>query len=149
VRETVIRVCLGLLGLVGLEVGLWASLWPRGFYDRFPGGGRVWVAADGPYNEHLVRDFGALNLALTAVVAVALVTRAPAAVRAAGLAWLVYSVPHLVYHLRHLDLYESTDKVLNLVGLGGAVVASAVVVGLSFRPTPPGPTASPPGGGSP
>ena len=34
------------------------------FYDDFPGLGRSWVAADGPYNEHLVRDVGALNLAL-------------------------------------------------------------------------------------
>lgn len=120
--------CLALLGLLGLQIGTWATFWPRGFYDDFPGGGRSWVAVDGPYNEHLVRDFGALNLALTAVVAVALVTRAPAAVRAAALAWLVYSVPHLVYHVRHIDIYDTADQVLNLAGLGGAVVLAGIAL---------------------
>ena len=43
---------------------------PKSFYEDFPGAGRVWVAVDGPYNEHLVRDVGSLNLAL-AFVAVA------------------------------------------------------------------------------
>lgn len=119
---------LALLGLVGLQVGVWATLAPRSFYDDFPGGGRTWVSADGPYNEHLVRDFGALNLALTAVVAVALVTRAPAAVRAAALAWLVYSLPHFVYHARHLEVYDTSDKILNLVALGAAVLLSAAVL---------------------
>ena len=123
-----IRGGLALLGLVGLEIGLWATLAPRSFYDDFPGGGRSWVAADGPYNEHLVRDFGALNLALTAIVAVALVTKAPAAIRAAALGWLVYSVPHFVYHVRHLDVFDTSDKVLNLAGLGGFVLLSAAVL---------------------
>ena len=37
---------------------------PAAFYDDFPGLGRMWVAPDGPYNQHLVRDVGELNLAL-------------------------------------------------------------------------------------
>jgi len=127
------RGALAVLGLVGLQVGVWATLAPRSFYDDFPGGGRTWVAADGPYNEHLVRDFGSLNLALTAVVLVALVTRAPAAIRAAALAWLVYSVPHFVYHARHLDVYDGSDKVLNMTALAGAVVLSAAVLVADLR----------------
>lgn len=131
--DTASRGGLAVLGLVGLQVGVWATLSPRSFYDDFPGGGRAWVAADGPYNEHLVRDFGSLNLALTAVVVVALVTRAPAAVRAAALAWLVYSVPHLVYHLRHLDVYDTSDKLLNVTALVGAVLVSAAVLVAGLR----------------
>lgn len=130
--------CLAVLGLVGLELGVWATFWPRGFYDDFPGGGRSWVSVDGPYNEHLVRDFGAFNLALTAVVAVALVTRAPAAIRAAALAWLVFSVPHLVYHVRHIDIYDTTDQVLNLATLGGMVVLPAIVLVLARAGSPRG-----------
>jgi hypothetical protein len=128
VTDKATRGGLALLGLVGLQIGVWATLAPRSFYDDFPGGGRNWVATDGPYNEHLVRDFGALNLALTAVVAVALVTGAPAAVRAAALGWLVYSVPHLVYHARHLEVYDTSDKVLTLAAVGGAVLLSAAVL---------------------
>jgi len=133
IRGGLISLGLAVLGLVGLQVGVWATLAPRSFYDDFPGGGRAWVAADGPYNEHLVRDFGSLNLALTAVVAVALVSRASVAVRAAALAWLVYSVPHFAYHARHLDVYDTTDQLLNLVTLGGAVVVSAAVLVADLR----------------
>ena len=140
------------LGLVGLQLGVWASVAPRSFYDDFPGGGRSWVAADGPYNEHLVRDFGALQLALTAVVVVALLTWTTVTVRTAALAWLVWSVPHTAYHLRHLDLYDTADQVLNVVTLGGAVAVAALVLvlGTGRRPvdaappgaeTPPGDTA--------
>ena len=124
---------LALLGLIGLQVGVWALLAPRSFYDDFPGGGRHWVAADGPYNEHLIRDVGALNLALLAVVIVALVTRTSSSIRAAALAWLVYSLPHLVYHANHLHLLDDTgDKVLNVAALSLAVVLSAGVLVLSF-----------------
>ena len=52
------------------------------------------------------------------------------------MAWLVYSVPHLVYHARHIDVYDSSDQLLNLSALGGAVVLSATAFALSFRGTP-------------
>jgi uncharacterized protein YbjT (DUF2867 family) len=71
---------------------------------------------------------GAPDNAITAIVAVALVTKVPAVIRAAALGWLVYSVPHFVYHARHLHVYDTSDKVLNLVALGGAVVLSAAVL---------------------
>jgi len=136
VTDKLIRGGLALLGLIGLQIGVWASLAPRSFYDDFPGGGRTWVAADGPYNEHLVRDFGALNLALTAVVIVALLTGARIAILCAALAWFVYSVPHLVYHARHLHVYDTSDKILNLVGLGGAVVVSGAILLMAGRGQP-------------
>lgn len=58
------------LGLTSLIVGLWAQFFPQEFYDHFPGLG-VWVAGDGPYNEHLIRDVGGLNLALTTLAVLA------------------------------------------------------------------------------
>jgi hypothetical protein len=124
----VVRVALAVLVLVALPVGLWATVSPRSFYDDFPGGGRHWVAADGPYNEHLVRDFGSLNLALVAVTIVALVTLARPVVLAAAAAWILYSLPHLVYHLRHLDLYDTSDKVANVTTLVLALVLPVVVL---------------------
>jgi len=129
----VVRVALAVLVLVALPVGLWATVSPRSFYDDFPGGGRHWVAVDGPYNEHLVRDFGSLNLALVAVTIVALVTLARPVVLAAAAAWILYSLPHLVYHLRHLDLYDTTDKVLNVTALTGALVLPVIVLVAELR----------------
>ncbi|WP_109639388.1 hypothetical protein [Lentzea atacamensis] len=44
--------------------GVWAAAFPLSFYNDFPGPGLHWVAALSPYNEHLARKVGALNLAL-------------------------------------------------------------------------------------
>jgi hypothetical protein len=131
VRERAVRVLLIVLGAVALELGVWATFAPRSFYDDFPGFGRAWVAADGPYNEHLVRDFGGLNLALAVLTLVAAASLAVALVRTAAVAWLVWGVPHLVYHARHLDVYSRSDKVLNLVSLVGAVAVAVALLALA------------------
>jgi heme/copper-type cytochrome/quinol oxidase subunit 4 len=122
------RIALALLFVQGLLIGAWAAASPRSFYDDFPGGGRAWVAADGPYNEHLVRDFGDLNLALAAVTVVALVAFTRWVVLAAALGWIVYQTPHLIYHLRHLDLYDTSDKVANVTALVLALILPIVVL---------------------
>ena len=103
----------------------------RGWYDTFPGGGRAWVAVDGPYNEHLVRDFGGLNLALAVVTIAALVKFTPTLLRIAGLAGMAFALPHLVYHLRHLDTYTGVDRTMNAVSLSGALVMSILVLALA------------------
>jgi hypothetical protein len=123
-----VRLALVLLFVQGVSVGAWAAAWPRSFYDDFPGGGRTWVAVDGPYNEHLVRDFGDLNLALAVVTLVALVAFARVIALAAALGWIVYQAPHLVYHLRHLDLYDTSDKVANVASLVLALALPIVVL---------------------
>jgi hypothetical protein len=131
--ERVARIALALLVAQGLVVGLWAALSPRSFYDDFPGGGRAWVAPDGPYNEHLVRDIGDLNLALAAVSILALIALSRAVVLAAGVGWIVYQGPHLVYHLRHLDVYDTTDKVANVTALVVALILPVLAVVASRR----------------
>lgn len=131
--RTVVRIALALLAVVGLQVGLWAAFAPQSFYDDFPGAGRVWVSVDGPYNQHLIRDVGALNLALAVVAIVAFVTLSRAAVLAAGGAWLAYGVPHLVYHLRHLDPLEGADRVAVPVSLFLSVVLGALVLWTGWR----------------
>jgi len=110
-----------LMLLAGL-VGVWAAALPRSFHDDFPGGGRSWVAAAGPYSEHLIRDVGTLSLALAVLTAAAVVRPRwvhPAVVAAA---WLTYSVPHLLFHLvndRHL---ATSDRWLSLAALALEVV---------------------------
>src|SRR2546421_20918 len=56
------RFLLFALGLTQLTIGLWALLGSRSFYNDFPFG-QGWVSADGPYNQHLLTDFGALYVA--------------------------------------------------------------------------------------
>jgi hypothetical protein len=128
------RSLLLVLALEAAYVGLWAAAAPSSFYRSFPGGGRHWVAVDGPYNEHLVRDVGALYLALL-VFSVAGVVRAdPDVGRLAGAGWLVFSGLHLAYHAAHLADLGRSDQVLNVVALGGTTVLAALLC-LPARPT--------------
>lgn len=129
--ERSVRLILAVLAATSAVVGFWAGLAPRSFYDDFPGGGRQWVAVDGPFNEHLVRDVGTLNLALALVAAAAAMTLVPALVRVSAAALLVNAVPHLGYHLQHLELYSVADQVANLVSLGLAVALPLVVLVVS------------------
>lgn len=126
--STLRRVALVVIAGGSLLVGVWAQGFPRSFYDDFPGMGRVWVAVDGPFNEHLVRDVGGLNLALAFVAVLALVTGSQLLARAAGGAALLYGVPHLIYHAAHLDPFDTSDAVALVGSLGIAVLAAVVVV---------------------
>ena len=126
--ERLVRIVLAVLAVSGATVGLWATLAPRSFYDDFPGGGRSWVAPDGPFNEHLVRDVGSLNLALTVLTVAAAILLVRSLVVVAALGWLAYGIPHLVYHLRHRDVYDTGDQVASLVSL--ALVPALAVVAL-------------------
>src|SRR2546422_601206 len=134
-RDTTTRVLLVIVAAGNGVVGLWASLAPHSFYDDFPGGGRHWVAVDGPFNEHLVRDVGSLNLALTAVAIAALVRPTRYLVQVLSGAVLVYSVPHFLYHAFHLDLFDAGDKVALTMSLGITVVAPIALLLLSSRVT--------------
>ena len=122
-----IRAGLLFLALPSLVIGFWIQLAPRAFFDHFPGLGRVWVAVDGPYNEHLLRDFGATNLALALVVLAAVARPTAALVRLAAFASLTWQAPHTLYHLTHIEalpllgdqLAQSVVLLLGLVvGLG-------------------------------
>lgn len=124
---------LGLLAVSAAVVGPWALLAPESFYRDFPGGGRHWVAVDGPFNEHLLRDVGAAYLAFGVVTVLAAVRPDVVAVRLVGIAWLVFGVPHLAYHAAHRELYGRVDAIANTVSLGGTVLLAAVACVLSYR----------------
>ena len=89
-----------------MPLAVWPLVSPRGFYETFPGGGFHWIDVNGPYNEHFIRDFGALNAALVVVIAFALWKPTTALLQATGLALAIYALPHSIYHLAHLDVYD-------------------------------------------
>ena len=115
------RIALGYLAFVALEIGAWAVLAPQSFYDNFPGMGRAWVSVDGPFNEHLIRDVGALNLALLVLLIYAAVTLSRQLINAAALASLAWSVPHLIYHVLNTDVLAGSDIALNIGALAVGV----------------------------
>jgi hypothetical protein len=125
-----------------LMVGVWAQGFPRSFYDDFPAMGRVWVAVDGPYNEHLVRDVGGLQLALGFGAVLALLTGSVLLARTVGAGALISGVPHLLYHATHLDPYDTTDSVTMLAALGFGALAGLLAL-LPDRGASPSPGPAP------
>ena len=133
-RETMFRVGLSVLGLSLVGVGAWALFAPMSFQDDFPGLGRHWLPPLGPYNEHLITDVGATFLAISVLMFLAAIWLTTRLVQAALIVWLVYSVPHLYFHLNNLGVYDTSDQVANGVALSGQVLIGAGLLALSLNP---------------
>jgi hypothetical protein len=124
------RVALVALAIGNGSAGLLARLDPRVFYDDFPFG-RSWVAADGPYNEHLVTDFGAALLAIAALCLVGVWRPTRDLVIGAAVANVVLGVFHIVYHAGVTDLMGTTDNILSFTSIGLGIVLGVLLLPLS------------------
>jgi hypothetical protein len=131
-RDLWLRVGLGLLAVAAAVVGVWALAAPRSFYDDFPGGGSSWVSAVGPYNEHLLRDVGGLNLTLALLLVVAAVLLERRLVIVALAAYLVNVVPHFIFHVTHMDV-STGDQVGQTVSLALTVLLPLALLPLARR----------------
>ena len=124
------RVRAGLLFLAAGQSlsGVWALAAPRSFFDGFPGGDLGWVAALPRYSEHLVRDVGAFNLAFAVLFLWAASSLDKSIVSASLMAWLVFAIPHLVFHLFHLDRLSDVSRVVQLIALGITVLLPIILL---------------------
>ncbi|MET0989690.1 MAG: hypothetical protein ABWY54_03500 [Glaciihabitans sp.] len=113
----VLRVGLLLLAAVELTLGVWTTFFPRSFYDDVPT-----VDLTPPFSEHLMRDFGGATLGIAVVLAAAGIWLERRLAVVALVAYLAFSVPHLVFHVGHLDGATGVEAVV-LVGLLAASVA--------------------------
>ncbi|MVM35372.1 hypothetical protein GO755_35445 [Spirosoma sp. HMF4905] len=116
------------LGLTNIFPGVWALFMPHSFYDSFPGLGRVWVAVDGPYNEHLIRDVGGFFLALALLSFLTLLAPRLVSVRATAICLLTFNTPHLLYHLKHLHMLPVIDQIGNVVALSAGVLLPVLLL---------------------
>ena len=137
-QAVVVRAILLVAAVSNGGIGVWATLSPRGWFDDFPGFGKVWVAVDGPFNEHLVRDVAAWSLALTILTVAAAWTLERRFVIAAGAALAVQNVLHAQYHLSAPNPFDSTsEQAQSVSGIVLLAVLGAVVAVLAYRsPTP-------------
>lgn len=131
-RWLIVRISLWLLAITGIVIGLWALLLPEQWYRSFPGFGLDWVPMGGPYNHHLVTDVGAFFLGFGALSLAALYYRDSVTARIAGIGWLVFGIPHLIYHASHkpedmsaANFAFSLVAALLLPVLGAAIVLAA------------------------
>ena len=132
-RRVLATASLGVLAVSQAVVGLWALLAPRHFFDAFPAAGHAWVALLPPYNEHLVRDVGALSCALLVVLAAGAVTARPVLVRTAAAASAVYTVPHTLFHGLHLEHFGQADATAQMLGFVGQLVLAGLALAAAGR----------------
>ena len=122
------RALLAILAVVNLETGLWALIDPGGWFGAYPGFGRHWVAAQGPFNEHLAVDAGAGFLAVGVALAVAAVWMRRPAVVVALIVLLAHAVPHFAFHVSHP--VRSLSVADTLLGVWGIALEALVAVAL-------------------
>jgi hypothetical protein len=128
VRRTWLRVGLLIVAATPLAGVLWALLFPRAFYEDFPLPGSGWVSTLGPYNEHLVRDYGALNLALAVLLVATAVLLERRLVQVALLSWMVFEVPHFVFHVGQTHHFSPGSNLSQLGGLALLIVLPLVLL---------------------
>jgi hypothetical protein len=124
-----VRICLLLLAVTPLFVGFGALFFPHTFYGDFPPGSRHWVDRLGPYNEHLLTDFGGALLGQAALLLLAAWWLDRRVVIAALVASMVQSTAHFAYHLTTTEAYSTSDNVASLLGLVFSVVLSLALLG--------------------
>lgn len=115
--ERRLRLGLWVLGASAALPGVWALFWPRSFFEDFPGFGFAWVAVLPPFNRHLITDVGAFYLGFAVMFAFAAVRMKRTLTVGLLLGWLVFSVPHLFFHISHTGDLPGTDKIVQWVVL--------------------------------
>lgn len=130
--RAVIRAVLGVLAAVQATDGFYALLAPRSFYEDFPLG-RGWVEALPAYNEHLLRDVGALFLATAVVLAAAAIWLERRLILVALVSFLVFSVPHTIYHLLNLEGLSTGDAIGEAASLLFTVIAPLALLVAMLR----------------
>ena len=127
-----LRAGLTVLALITLIAGAWQYFAPRSFYTGVPT-----VAADPPFNQHLMTDVGGLGLALAVVLGAAAATMDRLLIRVALAAYLVYSVSHLLFHVTHLTGLSAGGTAFLVTSLTLLPVFALVLLILAARAGPP------------
>jgi hypothetical protein len=127
-RALAARAGLALIAAGNAELGIWGLVAPHSLYRNYPGAGRHWISALGPYNEHLVRDFAAAELGFAVLLIAAAIWFGPRLVLAAGVAFLTATIPHVAYHLTTTGSFSTADNVASL----GAFALEIVLVVLAI-----------------
>jgi AhpD family alkylhydroperoxidase len=128
--ERGIRAALLVLAVPQLGIGIWAIVSPSGWFETFPGAGNNWLPLYGPYDEHLAIDVGTAFLAIGVMLTLAAIWMDRRLVIAAAAAYLVYQVPHTIFHLGADDVLTSGDQLANGIGLVLALLlAPGIILG--------------------
>jgi hypothetical protein len=122
-----LRAGLGFLAASQLFVGAWALFLPTRFFALDV------VGMGMAYNEHLMRDYGAMTLASAVTLGAATIHMGQWLIRTALVMYLVWAVPHFFVHLTMLDHLAPATATLLVVALGLAIALPAGLLLLTRR----------------
>lgn len=129
-----IRACIGFLAVSQVVVGAWALFSPASFFSLDV------VGMGMAYNEHLMRDYGAMTLAGAVVLGTAAVRTGKTLTVVALAMYLTWAVPHCAVHLTMLDHLAPSTGALLITALGLAIALPAALLVLTMsRGGMPGP----------
>jgi hypothetical protein len=126
-----------LLALCGycLFIGFTALVVPHTFYEDFPFLAH-WVERLPPYNEHLVSDVGGLYVGFAVVTGIAAWRPERLLVITACAGFLTVSIPHLLFHVTHLDGFGAVDGAFEIAALASLLIPPCVAL-WATRPAVP------------
>jgi hypothetical protein len=122
-----------LLAMAEGVIGLWITLAPMSFYEDGPVPGTGWVKLLPPYNEHLLRDYGGMTLAITFILVVTAVKMTPFLVRVSMIALLLFVVPHTIFHIVHLEHFTRSDAIAQTTTLVLTLLVPIVLIAMAGR----------------
>lgn len=122
-----LRAGLGFLSASQLVVGVWALFFPASFFALEV------VGMGMAYNEHLMRDYGAMTLASAVVLGAATITMSPWLTRTALVMNSVWAVPHFLIHVAMVGHLAPPTAAILLALLGLAVLLPAGLLVLALR----------------
>ncbi|TCC21280.1 DUF4345 family protein [Kribbella sindirgiensis] len=122
--RTYVRAVLVIFAALQLFLGAWLTFLPKSFYDNVPT-----VDWDPPFSEHAFRDFGSASLGLAIVLAAAAIRPERYLAGVALLAYVAFALPHMIFHLSHLQHGEVGWSIVlgTVVTLMFVVPASALL----------------------
>ncbi len=129
-----------LLGLPHISIGLWGLLQRESFYNDFPGVEPSIIDAWPPFNDHLINDtaIGFLATGSGLVLAAALGDRSANVI--ALFTFLVFVVPHLVFHLLNpSELMTASENLTNNLFLASSPALAALLLVAIYRSDSPPP----------
>jgi hypothetical protein len=128
----VVRGALVVLAAIQLVLGVWTAFIPESFYNDVPT-----VDWTPPYSEHLFRDFGGATLGNALVIIAAALWLERRLVIVALTSYLVFALPHLIFHGKHLRGDSPGLSTVLTVVLVASVLLPPAVIWLSWRALAP------------
>ncbi|WP_112239018.1 hypothetical protein [Kribbella monticola] len=130
--RTTIRTALSVLAALQLVLGVWTALFPQSFYEDVPT-----IDWTPPYSEHLFRDFGGVTLSTAVFLFAAAVWMDRRLVVLALASYLIFSVPHAIFHSEHLRGESPLASAILLGLVIGSVLLPALVIWLAWHALAP------------